>query len=108
MRRLIAIWGTFSVLLVGSFGVLMLVDRRAGIALPYSVPLAFAVTLLAASALFMAGEALLARRPVRSIAPAPAARAAAPRIVKSTPRTAPEGVVLLDLSSLVAFSGQRT
>jgi hypothetical protein len=106
MRRLTAIWCTCSVLLIGSFGVLLLVDRRAGIALPYSVPLAFAVTLLAASALFMAGEALLARRPVRAIAPA--APAAAPRIVKSTPRTAPEGVVLLDLSSLVAFSGQRT
>jgi len=109
MRRITAVWGVCSLLLVGSFGVLMIVDRRAGIALPYSVPVAFAVTLLAASALFSLGQALLARRPVRQIAPPiRSAKASAERttMVARRPRTAPEGVVLLDLSSL-AFGGQR-
>jgi hypothetical protein len=105
MRRITAVWGVCSLLLVGSFGVLMVVDRRAGIALPYSIPVAFAVTLLAAAALFSLGQALLARRPVRQAAPPP--RVEIPRtIVARRPRTAPEGVVLLDLSSL-AFGGQR-
>jgi hypothetical protein len=105
MRRIAAVWAVCSLLLIGSFGVLMIVDRRAGIALPYSVPLAFAITLLAASALFTLGQALLARRPVRQAA-APA-RVETPRTVAARrPRTAPEGVVLLDLSSL-AFGGHR-
>jgi hypothetical protein len=105
MKRIAAVWAVCSLLLIGSFGVLMIVDRRAGIALPYSVLLAFAMMLLAASALFALGQALLAHRPVRQAA-APA-RVATPRpIVASRPRSAPEGVVLLDLSSL-AFGGQR-
>lgn len=105
MRHLAAVWTVCSLLLIGSFGVLMIVDRRAGIALPYSVPLAFAITLVAAAALFTLGQALLARRPVRQAAPR--ARVETPRtIVPRRPRTAPEGVVLLDLSSL-AFGGQR-
>jgi hypothetical protein len=108
MRRITAVWGVCSLLLVGSFGVLMIVDRRAGIALPYSVPVAFAVTLLAASALFSLGQALLARRPVRQVVPPiRSAKVSAVRtIVAQRPHTAPEGVVLLDLSSL-AFGGQR-
>ena len=105
MRRIAAVWAVCSLLLIGSFGVLMIVDRRAGIALPYSVPLSFAITLLAASALFTLGQALLARRPIRQAAPP--LKVEAPRaIVARRPRTAPEGVVLLDLSSL-AFGGQR-
>ena len=108
MRRIAAVWAVCSLLLIGSFGVLMIVDRRAGIALPYSVPLAFAITLAAASALFTLGQALFARRPVRQAAPPlRSAKPSAERtIVARRPRTAPEGVVLLDLSSL-AFGGQR-
>jgi hypothetical protein len=108
MRRITAVWGVCSLLLVGSFGVLMIVDRHAGVALPYSVAIAFAVTLLAASALFALGQALLARRPVRQVVPPiRIAKASAERtIVAQRPHTAPEGVVLLDLSSL-AFGGQR-
>ena len=105
MRRIAAVWAVCSLLLIGSFGVLMIVDRRAGIALPYSVPLAFAITLLAATSLFTLGQAILARRPVREAAPP--LRVQVPRpVVARRPRTAPEGVVLLDLSSL-AFGGQR-
>jgi hypothetical protein len=105
MRHIAAVWAVCSLLLIGSFGVLMIVDRRAGITLPYSVPLAFAITLLAAAALFTLGQALLARRPVRQAARP--ARVETPRtIVARRPRSAPEGVVLLDLSSL-AFGGQR-
>jgi hypothetical protein len=109
MRRITAVWGVCSLLLVGSFGVLMIVDRRAGIALPYSVPVAFAVTLMVASALFSLGQALLARRPVRQVVPPvrstkPAARRT---VAAQRPHSAPEGVVLLDLSSL-AFSGPRS
>jgi hypothetical protein len=108
MRRITAVWGVCSLLLVGSFGVLMIVDRRAGIALPYSVPVAFAVTLLAAAALFTLGQALLARRPVRQVVPPiRSAKASAERTIVARRRPhAPEGVVLLDLSSL-AFGGQR-
>lgn len=108
MKRITAVWGVCSLLLIGSFGVLMIVDRRAGIALPYSVPIAFAVTLLAAAALFSLGQALLARRPIRQVvAPIRSAKASAERtIVAHRPHTAPEGVVLLDLSSL-AFGGHR-
>lgn len=105
MRRIAAVWAVCSLLLIGSFGVLMIVDRRAGIALPYSIPLAFAITLLAASALFTLGQALFARRPIRQAAPAPKVEAPRTNVVRR-PRNAPEGVVLLDLSSL-AFGGQR-
>ena len=105
MRRIAAVWAVCSLLLIGSFGVLMIVDRRAGIALPYSIPLAFAITLLAASALFTLGQALFARRPTRQAAPAPTVEAPRTNVVRR-PRNAPEGVVLLDLSSL-AFGGQR-
>ena len=104
MRRITAVWGVCSLLLVGFFGVLMIVDRRAGIALPYSVPVAFAVTLLAASALFSLGQALLARRPVRQVVPPiRSAKASADRttMVARRPRTAPEGVVLLNLEPRV-------
>lgn len=105
MRRIAAIWAVCSLLLIGSFGVLMVVDRRADIALPYSVPLAFAITLLAASALFALGQALCARRPVQHVAPAPTVEAAR-TIPSRRPRSAAEGVVLIDLSSL-AFGGHR-
>ena len=108
MRRIAAVWAVCSLLLIGSFGVLMIVDRRAGIALPYSVPLAFVITLLVASALFTLGQALFARRPVRQVVPPiRSARASAEgTTVARRPRTAPEGVVLLDLSNL-AFGGHR-
>ena len=108
MRRIVAVWTVCSLLLVASFGVLMIVDGRAGVALPYSVPLAFAITLMAATALFALGQALLARRPIRHAAPPlRSAKASAERAsVARHPRPAPEGVVLLDLSGL-AFGGQR-
>ena len=105
MRRIAAVWAVCSLLLIGSFGVLMIVDRRAGIALPYSIPLAFANPLRAAPAWYTPAQAGFARRPLGR--PAPAPKVAAPRTnVVRRPRNAPEGVVLLDLSSL-AFGGQR-
>ena len=106
MRRIAAIWAVCSLLLIGSFAVLMLVDRRAGIALPYSIPLAFAITLLVASAVFTLGQALFARRPLRQVAPVPVIEAPRPIPPTRRRRNPPEGVVLLDLSSL-AIGGHR-
>ena len=77
MRRIAAVWAVCSLLLIGSFGVLMIVDRRAGIALPYSIPLAFAITLLAASALF--ASAIGRRSTSRARPYRPATASAAPR-----------------------------
>src|SRR3954468_5357458 len=114
MKCVGAVWGVFLLLSIASFGALLVEDRRAGIALPYSVPLAFAITLFSAAALFLIGQALLARRPVRQVtapppriaAPAAAAAPAAPIVARR--RRVAEGVVLLDLSSLVPCSGPRT
>ena len=105
MRRIAAVWAVCSLLLIGSFGVLMIVDRRAGIALPYSIPLAFAITLLAASALFTLGVARFAGGRIGLAAGGRMVEARRTNVVRR-PRNAPEGVVLLDLSSL-AFGGQR-
>jgi hypothetical protein len=106
MRRVTAVWGVCSLLLVGSFAALIVEDRRLGVALPYSVPIAFAIALLAASVLFALGQLLLARRPIRHVEPA--VRVDEPERRRRTPRTAAEGVVLLDVSRLAALSGQRT
>lgn len=104
MKRLAVIWGLCSLLMLGAFGVLIVEDRHLGVPLPYSVPVAFAGTLLAAAALFAIAQMLLARRPVGIIEPA---RAAAPAPSGRGVRFAPEGVVLLDFSRMVAFSAPR-
>src|SRR3954453_5442190 len=107
MKTVGTIWGVCLLLSMASFGTLMIEDRRVGIALPYSVPLAFAITLFAAAALFIIGGALLAPRPVRRPAAPPRNAAPAAAVAAARRRLAPEGVVLLDLSSLVSFRWSR-
>lgn len=106
MKRIAIVWGFCALLLCGSFAVLIVEDRQLGVPLPYSVPLAFAGTLLIASALFLAAQLIVARRPVRIVEPAPASPAT-PRARADVPRSAPEGVVLLDLSRFASLNGQR-
>ena len=93
MKRLVAIWILCSAMSLGSFGVLMLEDRRLGVPAPYSVQAAFAAVLLAAPALGALIEWLRRRRPivVRAVADPPF-RAAA------TIRRPAQGLVLLDCS----------
>ena len=98
MKRLVAIWILCSAISLGSFGVLMLEDRRLGVPAPYSVPAAFATMLVAAPALFALVEWLRLRRPI-VVAPVvadPPFRAAATR------RRTAQGLVLLDCSRAIA------
>ena len=45
MKRVLFVWIVCSIASLGSFGVLLLEDRRLGLPLPYSLPLAFVVML---------------------------------------------------------------
>lgn len=105
MKRIAAIWLLSVLLSLSAFAVLLLEDRRLGVPLPYSLPLAFAVVLaipvtplLFSRKVRRMSKKLLAqpraRRP--AIQPAPAVRA--PR-----PRRPAEGVVLLDFSTARRF-----
>lgn len=97
MKRFVAIWILCSAMSLGSFGLLMIEDRRLGVPAPYSVPAAFAAMLVAAPALFALLEWLRRRRPivVRAVADPPF-RAAATR------RRPAQGLVLLDCSRPIA------
>jgi hypothetical protein len=102
MKRVILVltlcWG----MSVGSFLVLLLEDRRLGVPLPYSVPVAYAGVLMIAAALLAIAQKLWAGRPVQVIQVIRPVRAAAPRRVAA--QTA-EGSVLLDFSKATAFIG---
>ena len=64
MKRLIAIWLTCAAAAAGSFGVLMFEDRRLGVGLPFSLPIAFFSMAAAVPAVLSLFEWLRARRPV--------------------------------------------
>jgi hypothetical protein len=102
MKRLLAVWMTCSALSLGSFGVLVYEDRRLGVSLPYSAPLAMIAMAVLAPAAVALLEWVRGRRPIvvqaePIVKPRPAAAAAAdpPRFR----RRGAEGVVLLDASS---------
>jgi hypothetical protein len=109
MKRLVIAWMLCTVLSAGSFAVLVVADRRLGVALPFSLPLAFAAMSALAPGLFALFEALRARRPivvrdtpVREVAPPKRNDSVAP--VASARRSArrAQGLVLLDCSSFPA------
>lgn len=95
MRRLIAFSVACAALSFGSFAVLMIEDRRLGVPLPYSVPIAFVTMLVAAPLLLALVDVLRRRRPVQVQATVPRPRS---EVVASPRRSGAEGVVLLDLS----------
>jgi hypothetical protein len=100
MKRVMGVWVLCSLFSLGSFGVLLLQDRRLGVALPYSLPMAFAVIVALAPVLL----SLASRIPVRPAAPqeAPAGPLDPPCAVKPmAPQrtTAAAGMVLLDFSA---------
>jgi hypothetical protein len=95
MKFLSVVWSLSTVLALGSFGVLLLQDRRLGVPLPYSVGIAFTAMAVLVPALFGLYERLRAKRPIRVRADAPTTAATRPA---SRPRTA-EGLVLLDFST---------
>jgi hypothetical protein len=79
----------------GSFAVLMIEDRRLGVPLPYSVPIAFVTMLVAAPLLLALVDVLRARVPVHVQATVPRPGS----VAGASPRPSnAEGVVLLDLS----------
>jgi hypothetical protein len=102
MKRLVAVWVLCSALSLGSFGVLVYEDRRLGVELPYSMPMAMAAMALLAPAAFALLERIRASRPV-VVQAAPVAQrqpaAAAPPNPPRFRRRGAEGVVLLDTSS---------
>ena len=107
MKRLAAIWIVCSVVSLGSFGVLMLVDRRLGVPAPHSVPAAFATMLVAAPALCALIEWLRQRRPI-VVQPVAAPVADPPFRATATLRRRPaQGIVLLDCSRPIAVPVER-
>ena len=103
MKRIAIVWGLNLLLLCGSFGVLLVEDRRLAVPLPYSVPIAFAATLLIAAALFAVAQAIVSRRPMQIVE---RRRPDAAGGDDGVPRRPAEGVVLLDFSRLVTLDGQ--
>lgn len=106
MKRLISTWVLCSALSAASFGVLMIEDRRLGVALPFSLPIAFFSLAALAPGLVALVEWLRQRRPVViQLAPAPqTARDATDTAVDdpaetARPACAAQGVVLLDWST---------
>jgi hypothetical protein len=99
MKRVLAFCAVCSLLSMGAFFLLVLEDRRLGIALPYSVPLAFAGMLLLTPVLHV-----LAKRVPARVAPV-TERTAAPVLFERVPhprRRPAQGIVLLDLSTAAA------
>lgn len=112
MKRVLFVWIVCSIASLGSFGVLLLEDRRLGLPLPYSLPLAFVVMLTAGSLLQLLAatawpQPKIVLRPEPVPVP-PAAVAVEPPQRPEPVRTAAtatrrsgrgaEGVVLFDLS----------
>ena len=95
MKRFLAFCVLCSLLSAGAFFVLILEDRRLGIALPYSVPLAFASMLLLTPMLHA-----LARQLPQRVAAVPDVAAPAMPLERAPHQRRPaQGVVLLDLSA---------
>jgi hypothetical protein len=101
MRTFAAFWITCSLLSVGSFCVLLAEDRRLGVALPYSVPLAFAAALAVAPLLLLVADRFRVRMPAESRISRPAAR-----VHPTRKPIGAQGVVLLDLSRATARPGR--
>lgn len=115
MKRLLFICMFCSMISLGSFGVLLAEDLRLGLALPYSVPLAFLATLIVVAILQLLATAIWPQRTVvldeavRDPAPVaepvvaetPAAAEPA-RVPPPGARRTPQGVVLFDMSRVTA------
>jgi hypothetical protein len=107
MKRIVVIFTFCSVLALGAFAVLLVEDRRLGVPLPYSVPLAFGTMLVMPVTPLMfsrklrtVSKKLMAHRP--PAAPPPAKPVVAPRVR----RAAAEGTVLLDFSRVKVSRGR--
>jgi hypothetical protein len=100
MRTFLGFWITCALLSAGAFGALLAIDRRLDVALPYSIPIAFAAMLAIAPLLLVAADRFRVRypAPVRVAQPRAAApaSAAAPPIARRP--AGAQGVVLLDFS----------
>jgi len=111
MRRVVAVFMFCSLLALGAFGVLLVEDRRLGVPLPYSVPLAFAsmlvvpVTPLLFSRKLRTVSKKLMRHRAAAATAAPESPAPAPPPARIR-RVTPEGVVLLDFSRVGRSRGR--
>lgn len=113
MKRVAIIWSLCSALSLASFAVLILQDRRLGVAVPYSLPLAFFSMAVLAPALLALFEWFRSRRPiVVHVEPVAPVAAAASTAVPSSSGAATrrvrgaQGLVLLDCSSIAACAGR--
>jgi hypothetical protein len=113
MKRVLIVWILCLAASAGSFGVLLVEDRKLGLPLPYTLPLAFLGMLVAGPILQMlAAKAwpqpkivvrpAIAPAPVTAASPEPAA-VTTPRVPVAVPataraRAAAQGVVLFDMS----------
>jgi hypothetical protein len=99
MTRIVMVWIICSLLTLASFGILMLEDTRLGVALPYSLPLAFVGAAAAGPALFALFERLRAKRTI-VVHREPEVEPGQPFRMRDRRRS--EGVVLLDQASIAA------
>jgi hypothetical protein len=108
MKRIVFIFTFCSLLALGAFAVLLVEDRRLGVPLPYSVPLAFGAMLVAPVTPLMfsrklrtVSKKLMAHRPKQAAPPAPK-----PIVTTRVRRGTAEGTVLLDFSRVKVSRGR--
>ena len=101
MKTIAALWGLSLTLSISAFGVMVAADRKLGMPLPYSMPIAYGSMLVIAPLIFLIANRVRSRRPIiMHITPAPMAEPQPARSAKTGPRPVrAEGVVLLDLSN---------
>lgn len=101
MKRLIVFWTCCSLLSLAAFAVLLYEDRRLGVPLPYSVPLAFAaIVALPGTPMIFSRKVRALSRTLRARLRVPVEPVQPPASTRATRRPkAAEGVVLLDFSS---------
>lgn len=107
MKRCVAIFTLCSLFSLSAFAVLIAADRRLGLPLPYSVPLAFTVVSIAAPIVFAIANAVRMRRPIILKVTPVVQRPAAAGLPEAPAAHRPaEGLVLLDFSQSNKLQGR--
>jgi hypothetical protein len=108
MKRIVSIFTFCSVLALGAFAVLLVEDRRLGVPLPYSVPLAFGAMLVAPVTPLMFSRKLrtVSKKLMAHQATSSAPATPTPVVTTRARRRTAEGTVLLDFSRVKVFRGR--
>jgi hypothetical protein len=108
MKRIVFIFTFCSVLALGAFAVLLVEDRRLGVPLPYSAPLAFGAMLVVPVTPLMFSRKLRAvSKKLMAHRSAPTAPVTSkPVVTKPVRRARAEGTVLLDFSRVKVVRGR--